>query len=47
MKNDKFDDRYINKAAADEELFVGADDEEVLNCDGEPCNFVLKNIDAD
>lgn len=26
----------------EEKVFVGEDDEEVLNCEGGPCNFVYK-----
>ena len=25
-----------------EELFTGDEDEEILNCEGGPCNFVIK-----
>lgn len=34
----------INKS---EEIFVGEDDEFVMNCEGGPCNFVIKDLDID
>lgn len=27
------------------DLFTGAEDEEVINCEGGPCNFVIKTDD--
>ena len=30
-----------------QEIFVGVDDEAVMNCEGGPCNFVIKDLDTD
>jgi len=42
-------DENVKKVDAkkSEEIFVGIDDEVVMNCEGGPCNFVIKDIDMD
>lgn len=40
-KKEKVEDMKVN-VLEEEKIFVGDDDEEVLNCEGEPCNFVVK-----
>ena len=46
MKDKKINDVDVNEknSIKNEELFVGKDDDIVLNCEGNPCNFVLKNL---
>lgn len=31
----------------DKKVYVGEGDEEVLNCEGNPCNFVYKDVDTE
>jgi hypothetical protein len=41
LKNNSLESEEIILA---EEITVGKNDEEVLNCEGGPCNFILKHI---
>ena len=43
--NDKIKNNVNDNISEDlnEELFVGEEDEEVVNCEGGPCNFIVKD----
>lgn len=47
MEDKKTNNNVKGIFVKNEEIYVGKDDEEVLNCDGEPCNFVIKTVDKD
>ena len=44
MKSEKLISLNLYNIDETQEIFTGEDDEEVLNCEGGPCNFVSKPI---
>jgi len=45
MKSEKNNKLKFDNISEKEEIFTGEVDEEVLNCEGEPCNFVFKQFE--
>jgi hypothetical protein len=45
MKSKKFIDLNLDNVDDPGEIFSGEYDEEVMNCEGGPCNFILKHYD--
>ena len=45
MKSEKFVGLNLDSINEHEEIFTGEADEEVLSCEGGPCNFVSKHIE--
>ncbi len=45
MKNENNNNGKNLNVNKTEEIFAGIDDEVVMNCEGGPCNFVIKDID--
>jgi glutathione peroxidase len=45
MKDKKLFESEQNDLNVDKEIFTVDSDEEVLNCEGSPCNFVYTDID--
>ena len=46
MENEaeKFWDKKLEKDVSHKIIYTGENDEEVLNCEGKPCNFVYNDI---
>ncbi|MFA6940666.1 MAG: hypothetical protein WCQ54_06730 [Clostridiaceae bacterium] len=42
VNSEKMKSEKVN-SENDEKIYTGKGDEEVLNCDGEPCNFVCRD----